>query len=403
MATTSKKTATKKAVAKKSAAKTGRQDTSNKTKLEVWIRAAGHCELCGKDLTLEFVSLRNLYEGEVAHIFPAAPGGPRGGKAYTAVDAARLTNDPGNLMLLCPNCHKDIDKSPDGAYPAEDLTDRHQGHLERIKVAAMTPHNDFGAAVIVLGKHFSTQNCIEPSELQRAMFAEGIRPHRVPKQVVLPDVIDGKRDAHYYQAVTGQLRRAIDQEFSVARSDMGDGALIAIAGAADIPSLMVAGTVLGDRRRRAVFSIDRETRLRWPDLKAARPQYAATLPPCGEGPVALVLNISATIPPSDVRDAAPGARIATFAAPTPSFHHIQNRGFIAAFREQLQVFLSDLETRTKEPILVFAAIPAAFAIEFGALQTMNHQHGYRIYDRAGKPNAFVYQLDLNDELKESAA
>jgi 5-methylcytosine-specific restriction endonuclease McrA len=403
----SRKAATKAAPAKKaSKAKPVRQNTSKDVKTMVWLRAAGHCELCGKDLTLELVSLKNLFEGEVAHIFPAAPGGPRGHAGYTEADAKHLTNDPANLMLLCPNCHKSIDKTPDGVYPADDLTDRHQGFLERIHLAAMTPHNDFGVGIIVLGKHFSTASSIEPTEVQRAMFAEGVRPHTKPHVLVLPEIPDGVRDARYYHQVRLMLTRTIERELSAARSEAGDAALLAIAGLADIPSLMIAGRVMGDRRRRLIFSLDRDTRLRWPDPAAVRPVYQYTPPPEGDGPVALVLSISASIPHDDVLAAVPGGRVATFAAEVPSTQHVKNAGFIAAFREQLQIRLSELEASTDHPIHLFAAIPVAYAVEFGALLSMNHQHGYRIYDRmgAGKEKPFVFQLDLdhdeNPNLKE---
>ena len=76
-----------------------RQNTSQLIKTKVWIRAAGHCELCGKNLLEEIVALKNFFEGEVAHIRPAAMG-PRATEGYSEEDARRLTNDIDNLMLL---------------------------------------------------------------------------------------------------------------------------------------------------------------------------------------------------------------------------------------------------------------------------------------------------------------
>ena len=39
---------------KKADDSSGRFNTSHEVKLLVWIRAAGHCELCGTDLTHDF-------------------------------------------------------------------------------------------------------------------------------------------------------------------------------------------------------------------------------------------------------------------------------------------------------------------------------------------------------------
>lgn len=382
-----------------------RQNTSKKTKTLVWIRAAGHCELCGKDLTTELVSLKAIYDGEVAHVYPASAGGPRGRSDYTEADATRLTDDPENLLLLCPNCHTAIDKTPDETYPAQDLTDRHQGYLERVRVAAKTPHTDFGAGVIVLGHHFQTKNRIEPTELQQAMWCAGIRPHRIPLVIELPEIINGERDETYYRNVRYKLKDKIHNELSAARSDSGDTAIISLAALADIPSLVILGQEVGDRCRRVGFSVDRDTRLRWPDPGAVAPVFQFYPPALGDAdaPVALVLCISAEIPHADVHAALPEARIAVFRSPTPSIAHIRNAGFIGAFRNQLQARLSELEACTARPIHVFAAIPAAYAVEFGALLSMHHQHGYVIYDRTGGTNSFAPHVSTHLPQEELAA
>jgi hypothetical protein len=121
--------------------------------------------------------------------------------------------------------------------------------------------------------------------------------------------------------------------------------------------------------------------VQWPDVEAAPPVFLYTPPPEGDGPVALVLSISGKIPERDVLAALPDARIAVLTVPEPSTLLIQNRKVIHAFVEALQTPLSDLEALTPDPIHVFPAIPAAFAIEFGAFLTMQHRHPYVVYDR----------------------
>ena len=91
-----------------------RIDTDPRVKNYVWSRAAGHCELCSLDLTQDLMTLTPAKLGEVAHIIPASPKGPRSDAKQTPGVSEVLTNDPANLMLLCPNCHTSIDKTPDG-------------------------------------------------------------------------------------------------------------------------------------------------------------------------------------------------------------------------------------------------------------------------------------------------
>ena len=86
---------------KKADDSSGRFNTSPEVKILVWIRAAGHCELCGTDLTHDFRIGTPMKWGEVAHILPASPKGPRGNATHSEEEALALTNDSENLKLLC--------------------------------------------------------------------------------------------------------------------------------------------------------------------------------------------------------------------------------------------------------------------------------------------------------------
>lgn len=75
--------------------------------------AAGRCcTMCQRDLDIEGGT---HHIGEMGHIAPSSPKGPRKGMARPAeVDGV------GNLMLLCPSCHRTIDKEPK-LWPGEVL------------------------------------------------------------------------------------------------------------------------------------------------------------------------------------------------------------------------------------------------------------------------------------------
>jgi hypothetical protein len=158
--------------------------------------------------------------------------------------------------------------------------------------------------------------------------------------------------------------------------------LLAVAALADIPSLVMLGQALGDRMPRMLFAPNRSTGLLWPDVQAEPPEFMFEELAQSAGPPALVVSLSARIPSSDVTGALPGARIAEFSTSEPSVAMVRNRRAISAFRDAIQVRLSELEAMTNEPISLFMAIPAVFAIEFGALLTTQHRHTYRLYDRS---------------------
>lgn len=392
---TSKKTASMVAEAgsKRVRSRAGRYNVPKSIVTLVWIRAAGHCEQCGADLTVDFRSGSRVPWGDVAHIAPASADGPRSLDDYSSEDAARLTRDPANLMLLCPGDHRRTDRAA-AAYGSEDLTQHHLAHIEQIRHAARRGETLRAEGLIVLGQHWATENVIRPRDLQDAMVGENLWAETTPRVHVLPTPGAGGRDELYWRTIERSIDEQLAGRLTRRTSPHGDPVHLCIAAVADIPSLMRVGRQLGDRSNHVVFSRDRNTILRWPDPRAASPEYTYAPPPEGSGPLALVLSLSAEIPPRDVQAALPSARLATFSTPQPHYSLLRSRAAIHSFRTALQMRLSELEASTSGSIHVFAAIPAALALEFGALLSTQHAHTYVIYDREGANNAFAVAMTL---------
>lgn len=358
----------------------GRYNTNEETKRIVWIQAAGHCELCGTDLMYDYRAGLPMRWGEVAHILPASPKGPRARQEHDEGEAQARTNDSANLMLLCPGCHDQIDRDADG-YPENDLSGLHSAYLDRIRLAATTPDGGRAIPVIVQSQHFATANDIPVRDLLTAMSSEGLTAFDHGIKIIFAQPGPRGRDMVYWQSIKDDIQYRLEQQLRRRGGIYGDTPVLAVVGVADIPALMLLGQAIGDRTNRQLYSFHREHRLRWPDEGARPPVFRFTPPPEGDGPLALVLSISAQVPLRDVTEALPGARIAELCIAEPSYAMVQNRRVIHAFRDALQVGLSQLEAMTPDPIYVFAAIPAALAIEFGAVLTTQHQHPYQIFDR----------------------
>lgn len=386
-------------VVEKNKSEKGRFSTNEETKRIVWIQAAGHCELCGTDLTYDYRVGKPMRWGEVAHIMPASPKGPRADNEHDETKAEALTNNSNNLMLLCPNCHDRIDRDADG-YPESDLTDLHQAYLMRIKLAATTPDGGRAIPVIVQSQHFATTNEISTRDLLMAMSAEGLTAIGHEIRIIFPPPGPRGRDKLYWQQIKDSIQFEFENKLRKRGGSYGDMPTLAIVGLADIPALILLGQSIGDRSKRLLFSANREHGLKWPDTSAAVPKFVFSLPPEGTGPIALILSVSAQVPKQDIIDVLEDARVAEFSIPEPSYMVVKNRSVIHEFRNALQVCLSQLEAITKDPIHVFAAVPAALAIEFGALLTTEHQHPYRIYDRSKlHDNAFIPTLSLGLDSK----
>jgi hypothetical protein len=82
----------------------------------LWGRAAGICTNpgCREDLTVLIEGYRSFNVGEMAHVIAKSPEGPRG-------ESGGGSDEYDNLVLLCPTCHRKVDKAPEGMYPPESL------------------------------------------------------------------------------------------------------------------------------------------------------------------------------------------------------------------------------------------------------------------------------------------
>lgn len=110
----------------------------------LWARAAGHCEICGKDVTRDLVMGNALNAAQVAHIKADGKLGPR----YDPSQSEEDRNSIDNLMLLCHTCHKLIDDHPED-HTVEKLQQRKKQYETSVKRAidSLKPH---AANIVIL-------------------------------------------------------------------------------------------------------------------------------------------------------------------------------------------------------------------------------------------------------------
>lgn len=102
---------------------------TDKTIRELCIRAGWRCEFegCGKNLSVEKLTNREIKLSIVAHIVASSPNGPRGKSESHA-----LSDKIDNLMLLCQDHHTLIDRFPD-IYTVSVLKTMKETHEEKVK------------------------------------------------------------------------------------------------------------------------------------------------------------------------------------------------------------------------------------------------------------------------------
>jgi hypothetical protein len=95
----------------------GRANPDSQTKLRLFADSAGYCQrpTCRNRLFSDRGG-EDYHIAEMAHIFAAVDGGPRAKTSLGKAERAKYDN----LILLCPNCHTEIDKAPN-LFPDETI------------------------------------------------------------------------------------------------------------------------------------------------------------------------------------------------------------------------------------------------------------------------------------------
>ena len=121
-----------------------RSDIGCRRTMILYVQAGGRCEFrgCNRYLLKHSVTQTVDNYGEIAHIVAFSEGGPRGRICPRPKDP----HDLGNLMLLCDECHKHVDRHP-ADYPVAVLRAYKQEHEENIYFATGIKRSQMTAIV----------------------------------------------------------------------------------------------------------------------------------------------------------------------------------------------------------------------------------------------------------------
>jgi hypothetical protein len=175
---------------------------------------------------------------QVAHIVAFSEDGPRG----RAGSRRRQINEVANLMLLCPDCHKLIDSSPE-KYTVATLMEYKRRHEARIQhVTGLGP--DLQTTVVQLKANIRGQTVAIPV----AQVTEAVAP-RYPTDahgyVIDLTNIHGDDEA-FIQTATHTIRREMERLYAPGM-DIARTRHISLFALAPIPLLVFLGSQLSNK------------------------------------------------------------------------------------------------------------------------------------------------------------
>lgn len=202
----------------------------------LWGMSAGRCERmgCNKILFESPVTHFPLNNAQIAHNVAHSSKGPRA--EYHAIGGK---NDLNNLLLLCPDCHKEIDSSPE-EYNVELLQEMKRKHEERIRrLSEITSDRECITVIYTssIAKDFGYEEKGKMQEALSYLQYYSSQPH----QIEISAINDDNQDGESVPVKVGSLRKKFQKKVQSVISE--EHRPIAVFALAPIPLLVCLGTL----------------------------------------------------------------------------------------------------------------------------------------------------------------
>lgn len=380
------------------------KDISQKTAQKVWADAGARCMFHGCSKNLSEIPLWKLPArvGYLAHIVASDPEGPRGSQA----DSHKLSDAPDNIMLMCDEHHRLIDSFAPQHYTADVLNEMRQCHRDMVRnyldsmafphTKAITLH----ANLANVPTYFHDSELIEAIVATRRSMLPGV-VHYIRRKSQRDDRhLPGfwhqylrEHESHIRQLVTG-----FEASNSVSES-------MAVFPLHHIPTLVLAGRVMGEAQAIQVFQYDKARRTwAWNPQAAPHPPGTFNVAPLPAGRVqevlitleltaqvdkeALPANLKASLASGDL----PWIQVTTSKTGHDCISHSEDLDQFAQTARRAIIHAQDVMRVQK--VHLIAVSPASTVLRFGQmLQAGNHPE-YLVYDRAGRDYEFAPALSI---------
>lgn len=364
---------------------------------ELWARSAGRCQFlgCNRLLYKSPVTQEQVNIAETAHIYSFSKSGPRGWGPFS-LDKLSL-NLGGNLLLVCHDCHKTIDKDKDGTrYPAELLMGWKRQHEERIRVVTgISP--DKTSHMVLYGARVGE----ELSPLDHLSAAEAVFPDWYPadeRPVILSMSCEHEdRVPEYWSTEERHLRAAFDRQI-VPRISADKSCHFSVFALAPQPLLVLLGSLLTDKIAAEVYQLHREPRTwRW----QSHPQgfrFDVIEPRDYDHPPALVMSLSDRVAPERIMSVI-GDDISIWEITVDDCHNdfLRSSAQLSMFRETLRKLMVRIKQMHGQsaPLSIFPAMPVSCAVELGRIRMPKADMPWIVFDQNNKLGKFEKAITIS--------
>lgn len=367
---------------------------------ELWARAAGRCQFngCNRILYKSPITQERVNISEKAHIYSFSEKGPRGwGFLKTN---RRALNEINNLMLMCHDCHKLIDKDKDGLKYSASLLQQWKKKHERRIITVTGIVSNRKSHVVFYGSNIGEQR----SPLQQEDAMEAMFPDRYPvseNSVCLSMSCSHEdKSAAFWESELAHLNRVFDRKILplIENDPTKHFSLFSLAA---IPLLIQLGALFTDK-----ISVDTYQPIKepkgwfWQDFPDGFEFVIKKPDELNYEPV-LVISLCDIINYERIRKVV-GDNVSIWELTVPKEHisndNIRNNVQLSMMRtiiRKLMVQIKEAHGSTT-PLSVFPAMAVSCSIEMGRARMPKADMPWIIYDQNNKEGKFIKAITIGD-------
>lgn len=336
----------------------------DQVKLRLWGKAAGRCQYegCNKPLWLDQLTKAEFNIAYIAHIVADKPNGPRG----DAILSEKLKDNITNLMLMCDEHHRLIDRKDIEGHSVEILRTMKERHEKRIELLSSIDDDKrshvlfYGARI---GEHYAN--------ISFEMASMAMVPHYFPNdsraiELSLKNSSFTDREDMYWYIEKEHLARQFEEKVK-ARLAVSNINHLSIFALAPIPLLVKLGYLLSDIPAADIYQLHREPP-GWNWQTHSQNEFLVKHPDSSKGIPALNLSLSATINDSRISSAmTTDHSIWQLTVEDVGNDFLKSRDQLSHFRQAFRRLLDRIKAQhcDASAIHIFPAVPVSIAIEIG--------------------------------------
>lgn len=351
-----------------------------KVKRDLWFAAHGRCEFrgCNKALYTHGVTMDKCNISNYAHIIGDSKNGPRGHEVLSE----ELAQDPSNLILLCPECHKLIDNEGKEKYTVEILRDMKKEHEERIeRVTGIQPEKK--SLVVIYGpKTGGDTPSFHKDTLYNTIFPEWYPSSSSPIEIQMKNSVMQDGDSDYWAAEIKQIE-SICEEKVLKPLREGEISNVSLFALGPQPLLVKLGTLLNDKHRIHVYQKHRTSdSWKWVDEEISNDIQVIEPEDKTKNPILVIALSANAIKERISKQYDTKASIWCITCTNPGNDMLRSNGQLKQFEKVARKVMDDIKTLHPDSpeLKIFMAAPSACAVELGRIRMPKADMPWALYD-----------------------